>query len=99
MSLKKEIHDNTIKDNVTVTSSNFNRNDAMIRILTHFLAKNSSKLPIEDKLGDLKESPSLGESCHVMFSGMAKYSSLTAFYTFSEQQPKATEDNDCLHQS
>ena len=40
-------------------------------------------------LGDLKESPSLGESSHVMFSRIAKYSSLTAFYTFSEQQPKA----------
>ena len=50
-------------------------------------------------LGDLKESPSLGESSHVMFSRMAKYSSLTAFYTFSEQQPKATEDKVCLHQS
>ena len=30
---------------------------------------------------------------------MAKYSSLTAFYTFSEQQPKAIEDKFCLHQS
>ena len=50
-------------------------------------------------LGDLKESPSLGESSHVMFSGMAKYSSLIAFYTFSEQQPKAIEDKVCLHQS
>ena len=50
-------------------------------------------------LGDLKESPSLGESSHVMFSRMAKYSSLTAFYTFSEQQPKAVEDKVCLHQS
>ena len=50
-------------------------------------------------LGDLKESPSLGESSHVMFSRMAKYSSLTAFYTFSKQQPKAIEDKVCLHQS
>ena len=50
-------------------------------------------------LGDLKESPSLGKSSHVMFSLMAKYSSLTAFYTFSEQQPKATEDKVSLHQS
>ena len=50
-------------------------------------------------LGDLKESPSLGESSHVMFSRMAKYSSLTAFYTFSEQQPKAIEDKVYLHQS
>ena len=48
-------------------------------------------------LGDLKESPSLGESSHVMFSQMAKYSSLIAFYTFSEQQPKAIEDKVCLH--
>ena len=30
---------------------------------------------------------------------MAKCSSLTAFYTFSEQQPKAIEDKVCLHQS
>ena len=37
-------------------------------------------------LGDLKESSSLGESSHVMFSRMTKYSSLTAFYTFSEQR-------------
>ena len=44
---------------------------------------------ISSLLGDLKESPSLGESSHVMFTRMAKYSSLTAFYTFSEQQPKA----------
>ena len=50
-------------------------------------------------LGDLNESRSLGESSHVMFSRMAKYSSFTAFYTFSEQQPKAIEDIGCLHQS
>ena len=37
-----------IKDNVTVTSSNFNQNDGTIRILTHFFAKNHSKLAIED---------------------------------------------------
>ena len=41
------------------------------------------------QLGDLKESSSLGESSHVKFSRMAKYSSLTVFYTFSEQQPKS----------
>ena len=52
---------------------------------------------IYSELGDLKESPSLGESSHVMFSRMAKYSSLTSFYTFSKQQPKATEDKVCLH--
>ena len=45
----KKIHDNLIKDNVTMTSSNFSRNDGTIRILTHFLAKNDSKLPIADK--------------------------------------------------
>ena len=45
----KKIRDNTIKDKVTVTSSNFSRNDGTIRILTHFLAKNYSKLTIEDK--------------------------------------------------
>ena len=45
----KKIRDNTIKDNLTVTSSNFSRNDGTIRTLTHFLAKNHSKLTIEDK--------------------------------------------------
>ena len=45
----KKIHDNTIEDNVTMMSSNFSRNDRMIRILTHFLVKNHSKLPIADK--------------------------------------------------
>ena len=48
VSLRQKIHDNTTKDNVTVTSSNISRNDG-IRILTHFLAKNHSKLPIADK--------------------------------------------------
>ena len=33
-------------------------------------------------LGDLKESPSLGESSHVTFSRMAKYSSLTILHIF-----------------
>ena len=59
----------------------------------------SELLLLLSKLGDLKELPSLGESSHVMFSRMAEYSSLTAFYTFSEQQPKAIEDKVCLHQS
>ena len=45
----KEIRDNTIKDNVTVTSSNFSQNNGTTRILTHFLTKNHSKLTIEDK--------------------------------------------------
>ena len=45
----KKISDNTIKDNVTVTSSNLNQNNGIIRILTHILAKNHSKLPIADK--------------------------------------------------
>ena len=49
VSLRKKIHDNTIKDNVTVTSSNFSENVGTIRILTHFLAKNHSKLPIAEK--------------------------------------------------
>ena len=44
-------------------------------------------------------SEEITESSHVMFSRMAKYSSLTAFYTFSEQQPKAIDDKVCLHQS
>ena len=43
--------DNTIKDDITVTSSNFirNVNDGTIKILTHFLGKNDSELPIADK--------------------------------------------------
>ena len=41
--------DNPIKDNVTVTSSNFSRNDGTIRSLTHFLVRNHSKSTIEDK--------------------------------------------------
>ena len=45
----KKIHDNSIKDNVTVMSSNLGRNDGTIRIFTHFLAENDSKLPIADK--------------------------------------------------
>ena len=45
----KKIHDNTIKDNVTVMSSNYSQNNGMIRILTHLLAKNDSKLTIENK--------------------------------------------------
>ena len=48
MSLLKKIRDNTMKDNLIVTSSNFSQNDGMIKILTHFLAKNHSKLTIED---------------------------------------------------
>ena len=39
--------------------------------------------------GDLKESPSLGESSHMTLSRMARYSSLTPFL---EQKPKANED-------
>ena len=34
------------------------------------------------KLGDLKESPSLGESSRVTFSRTAKYSSLTVLHIF-----------------
>ena len=41
----KKIQDNTIKDNVKVTSSNFGRNDGTIRILTCCLVKNHSKIP------------------------------------------------------
>ena len=47
---KKKVRDNTIKENVTVTSSNFSQNNGTIRILTHFLVKNQSKLTIEDKI-------------------------------------------------
>ena len=46
----KKIYDNKIKDNVTLTSSNFNQTDGTIRILTHFLAKNHSNLQIADKI-------------------------------------------------
>ena len=49
VSLSKKIHDNTIKDNVTVTSSIFSQNNGTIRILTHFLAKNHSNIPMTDK--------------------------------------------------
>ena len=45
----KKTHDNTIKDNVTVTSSNLSQNDGTIRILTYFSAKNHSKLLTADK--------------------------------------------------
>ena len=41
--------DNTIKDNVKVTSSNFSQNDGTIRILTHFLAKIHRKLTVNNK--------------------------------------------------
>ena len=37
--MSKKIHDNTIKDYITVTSSNFSPNNGTIRILTHFLPK------------------------------------------------------------
>ena len=47
--LAKKIDDSTIKDSVTVTSSNFSGNNRAIRILTHFTDKNHSKLPITDK--------------------------------------------------
>ena len=45
----KKNHDNTMKDNVTATSSNFGQNDGTMKILTHFLAENHSKLPIAEK--------------------------------------------------
>ena len=35
-----KIEDNTIKDKVTVTSSNFGQNDGTIKILTHLMTKN-----------------------------------------------------------
>ena len=33
----RKLRDNTIKDNLTVTSSNFSQNDGTMKILTHFL--------------------------------------------------------------
>ena len=46
----KKVHDNTVvKDNDALMSSNLSQNDGTMRILTHFLAKNHSKLPIADK--------------------------------------------------
>ena len=56
-------------------SSSYSLNDGSLQRNEHF-----HEVKVE-ALGDLKESPSLGESSHVMFSRMAKYSSLTAFYT------------------
>ena len=44
-----KIHDIKIKDNVTVTSVNFRKNDGTIRILTHFFSKIRNILSIEDK--------------------------------------------------
>ena len=35
----QKVDDNTIKENVTVTSSNFSRNDGTIRILTVSMAR------------------------------------------------------------
>ena len=48
--LPKKFGDSTNKENVTVTSSVVVRNDGTIRILTHFMAKNYSKLLISDKI-------------------------------------------------
>ena len=45
-----KIDDNTIKDNVSVTSSNFSRNDGTITILNHLLAKIHSKSPLTNKI-------------------------------------------------
>ena len=42
---QKQIDDNTIKYNVTATSSSFNQNNGALRILIHFLAKNHAYLP------------------------------------------------------
>ena len=39
-------------------------------------------------LGDLKESPSLGESSHVTFDRMAKYSSLTVLHILRKNSQK-----------
>ena len=47
--LPSKIDENTIKDNITVTSSNFIQNNGTIRILTHFMAKTHSKLLITDQ--------------------------------------------------
>ena len=48
--LPKKFCDNTIKKkcNGKMTSSSFSRNDGAMGILTHFIAKNHSKLPLSD---------------------------------------------------
>ena len=50
------------------------------------------------KLGDLKESPLLGESSHVTFSRMGKFSALTALHIF-RTTGKAIGDKVCFYQS
>ena len=46
------------------------------------IAVNISIAHISCEFGDLKESPSLGESSHMTFSRMDKYSSLTVLHIF-----------------
>ena len=46
--LTKNFDDNTVIDNVTVTSSNFSQSNEMIRIMIHLMTKNHGKLPITD---------------------------------------------------
>ena len=53
MLFQKNFRDNKIKDNVTVTSSNFSRNNRTTRILAHFMVKNHSKLPIKKQHFDI----------------------------------------------
>ena len=48
--ITKTIHDNRIKENVTVMPSNFSRNHGTITILAHFMDKHHSKLPIANKI-------------------------------------------------
>ena len=64
-----------------------------------FLVKRNAGQTFKDTvLGDLKESPLLGESSRVTFSRMAKYSSVTVLHIF-RTTGKAIEDKVCLHQS
>ena len=45
----KKINDNRVIENVTVMSSILSQNDGAIRILTHSIATNHSKLAMADK--------------------------------------------------
>ena len=50
MEHQRGIHDNAIKDNIAMTSSNLSRIKETITILTHFITKNHSKLPKANKI-------------------------------------------------
>ena len=47
---QNKIYDNTIKDNITLISSNFTQDDGTIWILIHFMPKHRNKLSITNKI-------------------------------------------------